>query len=114
MREAEAKCRGCFARSNMTTRFMARAAGRNIATACLVAGLRLRAMALITRDMRVESRGNRHGHTGARGSMTSNATDAAHSHVACMIEFHVEAAQAREWFQLARLRIGMTDRAHRA
>jgi hypothetical protein len=43
--------------------------------------------------------------------MTSGATIAAHSRVAGVIEFHVEAAEPRKSFQRTRLRIAVTDSA---
>lgn len=79
-----------------------------------VPGLRLLTVALVARDMRVESRRNRHSYSAATGPMTSSTTNAAHSRVAPMIEFHVEAAQAGECLQLAGLRVRVTDRAYRA
>jgi len=89
MAEAHPKCLGVFARADMTTRLVTNAAGRNVP----IARLSARSVALITGIMSVQSRGNCHGHAGARRSMTNNATNAAaHSRVARVIEFHVEAA----------------------
>src|SRR5712692_408236 len=78
-----------------------------------IARLRSRPMALKASDMRAESCGDCHGNAGTRRSMTSNATKTAQSQMARVVELHVEATEARKWFQRSRLRITVTDRTDR-
>lgn len=82
-------------RSRIATELMTRAAGGDVP----VAGLRLRAVALVARDMRVEARGNRHRHPGATRSMTGRTTRAAHAGVTRMVELHIETSERRKRFQ---------------
>jgi hypothetical protein len=84
-------------------------AGRNVT----LRGFRSRAVALVARKMSVESHRNRHSYAAATGSMTSNATNAAHFHVTRMVESHVETAETRKGLQRSRLGIAVTDRAYR-
>src|SRR6266849_4328424 len=75
-------------------------------------GFRPRAVALVARKMRVESHRNRHSYTAATGPMTCCTTNTVHSHMTCMVESHVEAAEPRKWFQSSRLRFAVANRAY--
>ena len=107
--EADTKRLHEFRRSGVTTQLMARAARRNIPTT----GLRARRVTTIAGRVCIEAGGNRHRHAAARFAMTSRATDAAHTHVARVIELHPKALQARKRFRGAGLHICMTDSADR-
>jgi len=109
MAEAEAECRSCFARANITTGFVAHSAGRNIPIARPGAW----AVALVTSDMRIYSGRNRHGHTAGAGAMTSDTANTAHFEVTRMIESHTEAFETRKWLQRSRLDVAVADRAYR-
>ena len=77
---------------------MAGSARRDVATA----RLRPRRVTAETSGVRIEIRGNRHGHTAAYGTMTGGAVDAAHREMLRVIELHAKANQPiGKWFHRA-------------
>ena len=109
MTEANAKSSGHFTGAHVTPWVMTNTARGNL----LVARLRLWAVTLVASDVRVGSRRNRHSHTAATGPMTSCTTNAAQSHVARVIEFHIEASETGKCFERSRLRLAVADGADR-
>ena len=95
MTKAHAKSTGHFRRARTTAQFMTDSTGRDL----FVAGLGLRAVALITGDMRIESCRNGQGYAAATRPMTSQTAHTTHLCVSCMVEPHVEAAESRKRFQ---------------
>jgi len=109
MVKADPESLGQFRGPGITAQLMTRSARRNIPAPGLCSGR----VTSETSNVRVESRGDRQRHTGARRPVTGGAIDPAHIQMPGMIELHAEALQAGKRFQRSRLHVGMTDRADR-